>query len=117
MTHHSSNGIVATNRSLGDRPDGIVVSSHQLQSIITQLTHVPDERDYRVEYADISSSVVSIVLRFIGIAINARLAYDFYVSATDGGVEPSAERYGYFVWTVVCLTVPMLVTACVQLAL
>lgn len=115
MTNTNSNGTATTN-PLDDRPDGIVVSSHQLQSIVSQLTHVPDERDCRVEYADISSAVVSIVLRFVGIAINARLAYDFYVSATDGG-EPSAERYGYFVWTVVCLTVPMLVTACVQLAL
>lgn len=104
-----------------DRIDGTVASA-QLRQAIDQLTVVPDERDYRVTYADIVSSAVSIVLRCVSIVINARLAYAFYeaaVAAVEDGrpLAEQTERFGYFVWTVVCLTVPMLVTACLQVAL
>lgn len=96
-----------------DQRDGAVISA-QLDTIIGQLSTVPDERDYRITEADISGAIVSIVLRCAGIAINARLAYDFYVAAVE---QPTPERFGFFVWTVACLLVPMVVTACLQVAL
>lgn len=109
---------VPATTAAADRTDGTVASA-QLRHAIDQLTAVPDERDYRVTYADIVSSAVSIVLRCISIVINGRLAYAFYEAAAQAGQDQQqqTERFGYFVWTVACLTVPMVVTACLQVAL
>lgn len=122
MTHKAITVVASTHANqkptpagsaTADQQDGAVASA-QLDTIVSQLSAVPDERDYRITDADISGAIVSIVLRCVGIVINARLAYAFYVAAVE---RPSAERFGFFVWTVACLLVPMVVTACLQVAL
>ncbi|XP_053949548.1 uncharacterized protein LOC128857802 isoform X3 [Anastrepha ludens] len=62
-------------------------------------THMWKEKT--VSYKDIAATVISILMRVITVLLNIKLAVDYYQQG----------QHNYFVWTVVCIVVPMLVTA------
>lgn len=53
-----------------------------------------------LSYAEIISTTVSILFRFITVCINIKLAVDYYEQG----------HQDFFIWTVACIVTPMLVT-------
>lgn len=79
----------------------------QMNQIIDKLGTSPREEDYTVTFYDIFYSILSIFFRIIGILININVAYEYF-------------RHGkqhYFIWTVSCFAIPMVITSFLQIAM
>lgn len=76
---------------------------------ILKLTVSPDQQTPQnvVAYEDIVSSAISIGARVFNICINIALVIAYYQS----------RNYNYFVWTILCITIPVIFTTTIQIAM
>lgn len=76
---------------------------------IIKLSVAPNEEtpQYVVSYDDIVANVISIITRVINICINIALAIAYY----------KAQDYNYFIWTILSITIPVIVTTAIQIVM
>lgn len=88
-------------------------SDHDQQSfgffkqIHRRLNTNPTEINYKVNYIDIFHSILSIFFRLVGITINCYVAYVYFHNG----------HQNHFIYTVYCITVPMIIVMCIQVAM
>lgn len=65
------------------------------------------DNDYTVLNSDIIVFILSIIFRPISIILNLLLACQYYRTG----------NYNYFLWTLSCIIIPMIVTTTIQIAM
>lgn len=90
-----------------DSPDSSSLAKQRVSRILEHLAVPPTDDDYRVTYCELFSAVVSILGRIVGILINLNVAYEYLLHG----------KRNYFMWTVACFVIPMIVTTFVQIAM
>lgn len=78
-----------------------------VNQILHSLSSTPTEQDYIVTYCDIFWTIISVFGRIISIGITINVAYNYYIN----------DQINYFVWTVSCFVIPMLVTTFLQISM
>lgn len=81
------------------------IKSH-VNQILHSLSSSPKE-DFIVTYCDIFWTIISVLGRIIGICITINVAYNYYRN----------NQIDYFVWTVSCFLIPMVVTTFLQISM
>lgn len=74
---------------------------------ILKFAHTSEPEPYCVSYADIFSAALSILVRVINTGINIALIVEYY----------RIREYNYFIWTILCIVIPIIVTTSFQIAM
>ncbi|KAJ6649438.1 XK-related protein 6 [Pseudolycoriella hygida] len=82
------------------------IKSH-VNQFLQSLSSSPTEEDFTVTYCDIFWTIISVLGRIISILITINVAFNYYRN----------DQFDYFWWTVICFTVPMLVTTFLQISI
>lgn len=90
-----------------DQQDGKNFIKRKVSNILDTLSNSPTEADFSVTYCDIFWIIISILGRIISILININVAYAYYKN----------DKIYYFILTVSCFAIPMIVTTLLQIAM
>lgn len=80
------------------------ISRGRVSGFLNTLGASPKDEDFVITKSDIFWTVISILGRVLSIILTINLAVDYYLHG----------RINYFIWTLCCFLIPMLITIFLQ---